>query len=212
MTVKYIYLQIFKCSTRVNVLSYIQPLVTKLEIRSRTLWHTGWHRLTESSWRKAQVFHPRSHQGVEFLPLRAPEQRQSLLADPLRRAARTPLGRAGAPTPLPAQPPGPLHALPPEQGVVWGVGRGGDGLRGGGVTMSTGPGQQGLPGLSGVLVVFHRDGHLGLWRTNITAYSHTNAHKRLIPLCCVHPDITLIFIKSVSDFSKWRGINTSLSY
>lgn len=64
------------------------------------------------------MFHPRSHQGVEFLPLRAPEEGQSLVADPLRRTARPPLGSAGAPTPLPAQSPCPLHALPPEQRVV----------------------------------------------------------------------------------------------
>ena len=119
-------------------------------------------RLTESSWRQAQVFHPRPHQGVEFLPLRAPEQGQSLLVDPLGRAARTPLGPAGAPTPLPAQPPRPLHALPPEQRVVRGVRGGGDGLRGGGVTVSAGPGQQGLSGFSGVLVGLHCDGDLGL--------------------------------------------------
>lgn len=124
----------------------------------------SFHKLTESSWRKAQVFHPRSHQSVELLPLGAPEQGQPLLADPLCRAARTPLGRTGASTPLPAESPCPLHALPSEQRVVRGVGRRGDGLWGGGVTMSAGPGQQRLSGFSGVLVVFHCDGYLGLWR------------------------------------------------
>lgn len=120
------------------------------------------YRLTESSGRKAQMFHPRSHEGVEFLPLRAPEQSKSLLADPLRRAACTTLGPAGAPTSLPAQPPCPLHALPPQQWVVRGMRGCRDGLGGSGVTVSAGPGQQGLPGLSGVLIVFHCDGYLGL--------------------------------------------------
>lgn len=134
----------------------------------------------ESSWRKSQMFHPRSYQGVEFLPLRAPEQGQPLLVDPLCRTARAPLGPAWAPTPLPAQPPCPLHALPPEQRMVWGVGGGGDGLWGGGVTVNTSPGQEGLPGFSGVLVILDCDGNLGLWHTNITTYSDTHTHKPLI--------------------------------
>lgn len=74
------------------------------------------------------MFHPRSHQGVELLPLGTPEEGQSLLADSLGRAARAPLGCAGTPPPLPAQSSGPLHAFPSEQRVVRGVGGGGDGL------------------------------------------------------------------------------------
>lgn len=120
--------------------------------------------LTESSWRKAQVFHPRSHQSIEFLPLGTPEQGQPLLADSLGCTAWTPLGCAGAPPPLPAQPSCPLHTFPPQQWVVWGVGGGGDGLWGGGVPMNACAWQQGLSGFSGVLVVFHCDGYLGLSR------------------------------------------------
>lgn len=129
--------------------------------------------LTESSGRKAQMFHPCSHQGVEFLPLRAPEQGQSLLADPLCRAACSPLGPTGAPTSLPAQPSCPLHALSPEQWVVWGVGGGWDGLRGGGVAVNAGPGQQRLSGFSGVLVVFHCDGYLGLTHKHNHTFTYT---------------------------------------
>lgn len=120
--------------------------------------------LTESSWRKAQVFHPRSHQSIEFLPLRTPEQGEPLLADSLSCTAWASLGCAGAPPPLPAQSSCPLHAFPPEQWVVWGVGGGGNGLWGGGVPMNACAWQQGFSGFSGVLIVFHCDGYLGLSR------------------------------------------------
>lgn len=156
-------------------------LVTPVNITFRSGACTKWPRLTESSWRKAQMFHPSPHQGIEFLPLWAPEQGQPLLADPLRCATGAPLGPAGAPAALPAQPPCPLHALPPEQRVVRGVGGGGDGLWGGGVAVGAGPGQQGLSGFSGVLVVLHRDGHLGLKHT----HSHTLAYTNLSFPCAV---------------------------
>lgn len=102
--------------------------------------YTNCCRLTESTWRKAQMFHPCPHQRIEFLPLWAPEKSQSLLADPLCRTAGSPFGPAGTPTPLPAQPPCPLHALPPQQRVVWRVRRGGNGLRGCRVPVDAGPG------------------------------------------------------------------------
>lgn len=108
------------------------------------------------------MFHACADQRVELLSLRASEQGQSLLADPLCSASCGPLRPAGPPTPLPAQPSGPLHALPPEEGVVRRVGGRGGGLGRGGVAVGTPPGQQGLSGLSGVLVVLHCDGHLGL--------------------------------------------------
>lgn len=127
----------------------------------------GTRLLTESSWRKAQMLHPCSHQSIEFLPLRTPEKGQSLLADSLGCAASTSLGCAGTPSPLPAQSSCPLHAFPPEQWVVRGVRGGGDGLWGGGVPMNACAWQQGLSGFSGVLIVFHCDGYLGLSHTNM---------------------------------------------
>lgn len=123
--------------------------------------------LTESSWRKAQMLHPRSHQSIELLPLGTPEKGQSLLADSLGCAACTSLGCAGTPPPLPAQSSGPLHAFPSEQRVVRGVRGGGDGLWGGGVPMKALAWQEGLSGFSGVLIVFHCDGHLGLSHANM---------------------------------------------
>lgn len=125
------------------------------------------------------MFHARPHQRVEFLPLGAAEQGQSLLTDPLCSAARTPLAGAGTPAPLSAQPPSPLHALPPEQRVVGRVRRGGDGLGRGGIAVNAAARQQGLSGLSCVLVVFHCDGDLRLSHTNnptLSCYTSTDVY------------------------------------
>lgn len=141
------------------------------ELRNWTLRNQMWRvlvspRLTESRWREAEVLHARTDQCVQFLPLRATEQAESLLRDPLGGATRS-LGTARPTSALPAQPPCPLHALPPQQWVIHGVGgwgRGGWWLRWGGILMKTRATEQRLSQLPGVLIVLHRDGHLRLRR------------------------------------------------
>lgn len=169
------------------------------------------HTLTESRWRESEVLHACAHQGVELLPLGAAEQAESLLRDPLGRAARS-LGTT-RPTPaLPAQPPRPLHALPPQQWVIRGMGgrgRGGQWLGRGGVAMRTRATEQRLSELPRVLIVLHRDGHLRLMRRKHVDM-RTNLLKELLRLSVNSGGIRLYLTNALDEINVGCGVTARM--